>query len=86
MVNVVCASCNQVVELPDPPTARIINLEDVSMIVLQHGTYHKCPACGTMLHFAISGCDGIDLVGAPLPGQEKESLLVKPNGTRIIKN
>jgi hypothetical protein len=78
MAKVICASCQELIELPDPPIARIINLEDVSMVVLQHGEHHKCPNCGLLLHYAITSLDGIDLVGSPMPGQDSKNLIVIP--------
>jgi hypothetical protein len=88
-MQVVCQACEKEIELPAPSNPRIINLEAVSMIVLEHPQVYRCPECQTRVAYGLCGGEAIALalVAIPLednPGHNVSPILA-PSGLNIVK-
>ena len=83
MVDAICQSCGKMVQLPDPPMPRIMNLPAASVVVLEHPETAKCGNCGLIVGVGISSIEGVSLTAIPLPGQAKpEPLIIMPGSQK----
>jgi len=78
VVQVACGSCNQMVEISVNPSHRIINLEMLSMFIVEHSGQRLCPHCGAVVVPALAAVQGIVMIAAPVASKEQK-MVISPN-------
>ena len=88
-MQVVCQACNNEIELPAPPNPRIINLESVSMIVMEHPQVYRCTECQARISYGLAGGESVALALIAIPLEDKPghqvSPILAPSGLNIVK-
>lgn len=79
-MNIVCSGCGESVKMKDVEQPRLVNLLNVSMIVLHHDQTAYCQNCRAEVGVVISGIEGLTLNAARLPNQVEPKIIAPPKG------
>jgi uncharacterized protein (UPF0212 family) len=75
-----CAACNAAVEIDISENQRIINLETVSMLVIEHQGQLMCPGCGNVVMPVLKAIAGLMFQAMPVPPEQQNKLVLPANG------
>jgi hypothetical protein len=78
-----CGLCGEPVEFEMAEGPKIINMEGVSILVIEHGGFRACPSCGKEVALGVKGVAGVMWATIPVSPQAvaaKRGNLVIPAG------
>ena len=71
-----CAVCGNPVEMEIGQPVRFSNGPASTVLVIEHPRVVSCPTCGTALHLAITGVQGIQMKTIKAPPQSERTLVI----------
>jgi hypothetical protein len=79
-MTIACGKCGAAVEVVLNPQHRIINMETVSFMIIEHSAHTVCSGCLSKVLPIMRGAQGVLFVAAPVtePQPERSSIIV-PN-------
>lgn len=75
-----CAACGGAVDVDISDSQRIINLETVSMLCIEHQGQLMCPNCNTIVMPVLKAIAGLMFQAVPVPPEQQNKLILPANG------
>lgn len=79
MMKIACAKCGAAVEVAINPQHRIINMETVSFMIIEHSAHTTCPGCLSKVIPVVRGIQGVVLTAEPVAEPKQRSSIIVPN-------
>lgn len=77
-VTIPCNKCGHPIDAQLQPKPRIVNLEFVSIVVIDHSGQVTCPRCTSVVQPVVIGVGETGVVYGPVFSTEKQNLIVPP--------
>lgn len=76
----ICQGCQKIIEIQDLAEPTVVNLTNMSMVIVEHTRRSLCPHCLCQVTAGICGVNNLSIMAVPIPAEADKPVIVAPNG------
>jgi hypothetical protein len=76
LMQAICRGCQKVIDVPDLPEPQIVNLPNMSMVIVEHTRRGVCPHCALQVSAGICGVAKLAVMAIPMQEEPDKKVIV----------